>query len=176
MWNGESCLLLLLLLFHGLFWIGPSLLIPFLFFFSLFLFSQVENISNLLNSGEVPNMLSGEDIAAAVEAVRPAAKADRKFMKEIQLASSDAAGGGGGKVSTGRIDPTPNQLFQYWKNRCRANLHVVLAFSPVGETFRTRCVYSSKMILFFLSLSVCLSLLSTNSNIYLSYIYTMFNL
>ena len=84
--------------------------------FSLFLFfsfSQVENISNLLNSGEVPNMLSGEDIAAAVEAVRPAAKADRKFMKEIQLASRDAAGGGGGKVSTGRIDPTPNQLFQY---------------------------------------------------------------
>ena len=89
-------------------------------------------------------MLSGEDIAAAVEAVRPAAKADRKFMKEIQLASSDAAGGGGGKVSTGRIDPTPNQLFQYWKNRCRANLHVVLAFSPVGETFRTRCVFLQK--------------------------------
>ena len=91
--------------------------------------TMVENISNLLNSGEVPNMLSQEDIAAAVEAVRPAAKADRNYQKQLQLAAGPGAS---------RVDPTPAHLFQYWKRRVRANLHVVLAFSPVGESFRTR--------------------------------------
>jgi dynein heavy chain len=91
--------------------------------------TMVENISNLLNSGEVPNMMSQEDIAAAVEAVRPSAKADRAYIKELQLASGSTGG---------RVEPSPSQLFHYWKRRVRAHLHVVLAFSPVGEAFRKR--------------------------------------
>ena len=81
----------------------------------------VENLSNLLNSGEVPNMLGQEDVAAAIEAVRPAAKSDRAFMAGVR-----------GK------EASPGELLAYWKRRVRANLHVVLAFSPVGDSFRTR--------------------------------------
>ena len=90
--------------------------------------TMVENISNLLNSGEVPNMLTQEDIANAIEQVRPAAKLDRAYQKRLQLAAGTSA----------KVEPSPGQLYQYWKVRVRANLHVVLAFSPVGVSFRTR--------------------------------------
>ena len=35
-------------------------------------------------------------------------------------------------------EASPDELFAYWKRRVRANLHVVLAFSPVGDSFRKR--------------------------------------
>ena len=31
------------------------------------------------------------------------------------------------------------QIFKYWQNRCRDNLHVVLAMSPSGDKLRLRC-------------------------------------
>ena len=34
--------------------------------------------------------------------------------------------------------PSLEELYEYYMERCRANLHVVLCFSPVGEKFRTR--------------------------------------
>ena len=66
-------------------------------------------------------MLGQEDVAAAIEAVRSAAKSDRNFMASVR-----------GK------EASPDELFAYWKRRVRANLHVVLAFSPVGDSFRKR--------------------------------------
>ena len=33
---------------------------------------------------------------------------------------------------------TPLSLFNYFVNRCRENLHVILAFSPIGDAFRSR--------------------------------------
>lgn len=36
--------------------------------------------------------------------------------------------------------PTLEVLNEYYLERCRANLHVVLCFSPVGEKFRNRYV------------------------------------
>ena len=33
---------------------------------------------------------------------------------------------------------TPLSLFNYFVNRCREKLHVILAFSPIGDAFRSR--------------------------------------
>lgn len=33
---------------------------------------------------------------------------------------------------------TPLSLFNFFVNRCRENLHVILAMSPIGDAFRNR--------------------------------------
>lgn len=38
----------------------------------------------------------------------------------------------------GLVD-TKDACWAYFVDKCRSNLHVVLAMSPVGETLRTRC-------------------------------------
>lgn len=35
-------------------------------------------------------------------------------------------------------DGTPDQLYAYFVERCKNNLHIVLCFSPIGDAFRTR--------------------------------------
>lgn len=70
--------------------------------------SMVEDISNILNNGEVPNLFPAEEKA--------------KILEEVEL-----PGGG-----------TPNEKYAHFVARCRQMLHLVLAFSPVGEAFRRR--------------------------------------
>ena len=76
--------------------------------------SFVEDINNLLNTAEVPNLFPSDEKATLGERVRPAAK---------QL---------------GRALNTPAEAWAFFIERCKANLHVVLAFSPVSDTFRSR--------------------------------------
>jgi hypothetical protein len=33
---------------------------------------------------------------------------------------------------------TPLELFAFFVSRCRSNLHVIIAFSPIGDAFRNR--------------------------------------
>lgn len=37
------------------------------------------------------------------------------------------------------LDDSREGLWRFFVEKCRANLHVVLAMSPVGEALRTRC-------------------------------------
>jgi hypothetical protein len=37
------------------------------------------------------------------------------------------------------LDDSREGLWRYFVDKCRSNLHIVLAMSPVGETLRTRC-------------------------------------
>ena len=37
-----------------------------------------------------------------------------------------------------RIDATPLAMYTYFIDRVKANLHVVLAMSPIGDAFRNR--------------------------------------
>jgi len=76
--------------------------------------SFVEDINNLLNTAEVPNLFASDEKATLGEKVRPAAKA------------------------AGRPLNTPAEAWAFFIERCKANLHVVLAFSPVSEAFRAR--------------------------------------
>ncbi len=35
-------------------------------------------------------------------------------------------------------DFSPLALFAYFVSRCKENLHIIIAFSPIGDAFRTR--------------------------------------
>jgi hypothetical protein len=65
-------------------------------------------------AGEVPNLFAKDELLAIMEAVTPRAKRAGRPL-------------------------TPASLYAYFVAQCRANLHLVLAMSPVGAAFRERC-------------------------------------
>ncbi|XP_004388305.1 dynein axonemal heavy chain 6 [Trichechus manatus latirostris] len=75
----------------------------------------LEDINNILNSGEVPNLFEKDELEQVLAATRPRAK-------EVG-------------ISEGNRD----EVFQYFISRVRQKLHIVLCMSPVGEAFRSRC-------------------------------------
>uniref|UniRef100_A0A8D2JQJ9 Dynein axonemal heavy chain 6 n=1 Tax=Sciurus vulgaris TaxID=55149 RepID=A0A8D2JQJ9_SCIVU len=75
----------------------------------------LEDINNILNSGEVPNLFEKDELEHVLAATRPKAK-------EVG-------------ISEGNRD----EVFQYFISRVRQKLHIVLCMSPVGEAFRSRC-------------------------------------
>ena len=91
---------------------------------TVFLFSDthivleafLEDVNNILNNGEIPNLFSAiEDYTNVTEGMKDAIKGDPKYSN--------------------MGDP---ELFSLFKERCRNNIHVMLAFSPIGEDFRRR--------------------------------------
>jgi len=79
--------------------------------------SFVEDINNMLNSGEVPNLFPNDEKVAICELVRP-------FARE--------------KFGRAAADMTPLQLFAFFVQRVKQQLHIILAFSPIGDAFRDR--------------------------------------
>ncbi|KAF4024010.1 hypothetical protein G4228_015792 [Cervus hanglu yarkandensis] len=75
----------------------------------------LEDIDSVLNTGEVPNIFAADEKQEVMEGVRPVAQAGNKH----------------GELS-------PLALFAFFVNRCKENLHVVVAFSPIGDAFRNR--------------------------------------
>uniref|UniRef100_A0A1I8HFN9 AAA domain-containing protein n=1 Tax=Macrostomum lignano TaxID=282301 RepID=A0A1I8HFN9_9PLAT len=75
--------------------------------------SFLEDINNMLSSGEVPNLFKPDEIEEMRGALAPEAKKEG-------------------------IDDTPANMFNFLIERARANLHVILCMSPVGEAFRNR--------------------------------------
>jgi len=75
--------------------------------------SFLEDVNNILNSGDVPNLYSAEDM----DNIFVTCKADcqRKGIASTQL-----------------------NAFGQYLHRVKQNLHVVLAMSPIGDVFRTR--------------------------------------
>ncbi|XP_013383060.1 dynein heavy chain 7, axonemal-like [Lingula anatina] len=79
--------------------------------------SFLEDINNLLNSGEVPNLYPADEKAEVCEKMR---QIDRQRDKSKQT------------------DGSPVSLFNMFVGRCRDQLHIVLAMSPIGDAFRNR--------------------------------------
>lgn len=79
--------------------------------------SFLEDISNLLNTGEVPNLFAVDEKQEICERMRVL---DRQREREKQT------------------DGSPLALFNMFVERCRSQLHVVLAMSPIGDAFRGR--------------------------------------
>ncbi|XP_076854479.1 dynein axonemal heavy chain 7 isoform X2 [Brachyhypopomus gauderio] len=79
--------------------------------------SFLEDVSNLLNTGEVPNLFALDERQEICERMRVL---DRQREREQQT------------------DGSPLALFNMFLERCRSQLHVVLAMSPIGDAFRGR--------------------------------------
>uniref|UniRef100_A0A3P9PK94 Dynein axonemal heavy chain 2 n=1 Tax=Poecilia reticulata TaxID=8081 RepID=A0A3P9PK94_POERE len=72
--------------------------------------SFLEDINNILSSGEVPNLYKPDEFVEVCNALSEYAKKDN-------------------------VVETPDSLFSYLIERVRNNLHIVLCMSPVGEPF-----------------------------------------
>ncbi|VDN08667.1 unnamed protein product [Dibothriocephalus latus] len=79
--------------------------------------SFVEDLNNLLNAGEVPNLFPADEKQDICEKMRAI---DRQRDRSKQT------------------DGSPVALFNLFIQRTREQLHVVLAFSPIGGAFRVR--------------------------------------
>ncbi|XP_011298266.1 dynein heavy chain 7, axonemal-like [Fopius arisanus] len=79
--------------------------------------SFLEDISNLMNSGEVPNLFATDEKMEICEKMR---QMDRQRDKSLQT------------------DGSPVALFNYFVQVVREQLHVVVTMSPIGDGFRTR--------------------------------------
>ncbi|KNC96829.1 uncharacterized protein SPPG_07663 [Spizellomyces punctatus DAOM BR117] len=91
---------------------------PSVFLFSdtqLQLESFLEDINNMLNAGEVPNIFPSDEKAAVIEQVRAALAKDNP-----------------------KLDASPAALYSQFIARCKENLHIVLCMSPIGDAFRNR--------------------------------------
>ncbi|KAJ8664279.1 hypothetical protein QAD02_005941 [Eretmocerus hayati] len=83
--------------------------------------SFLEDVSMLLNTGDVPNLYGSEDKAEILE-------------KMMEVAREAAA-----KSKTGKsADSSPMALYGLFVERVKKNLHIVLCMSPIGEAFRVR--------------------------------------
>ncbi|QDZ24237.1 heavy chain of dynein [Chloropicon primus] len=76
--------------------------------------SFVEDVNNILNSGEVPGMYTSDE--------------KEKCIADIRQWCDDQG-----------MQLSRDGLYQAFVDRVRDNLHIVLCMSPVGEAFRARC-------------------------------------
>ncbi|XP_058067045.1 dynein axonemal heavy chain 12 [Anopheles bellator] len=75
----------------------------------------LQDIDCLLNLGEVPNIFAIDERQEILELVRLAAQ-------------------GGNR----NLDISPLEVFQFFVNRCKQKLHIVICFSPIGGALRAR--------------------------------------
>jgi dynein heavy chain len=77
--------------------------------------SFLEDINMILNTGDIPNLFENEDRLEIIEK-----------MQQLAVAENE------------KIEITPLNMYNKFVERIRRNLHVVLAFSPIGDAFRNR--------------------------------------
>ncbi|NXW95358.1 DYH3 protein, partial [Alopecoenas beccarii] len=75
----------------------------------------VEDINMLLNTGDVPNIFAADEKAEIVEKMQGAARMENR-----------------------KIEATPLAMYNFFIERVKKNLHIVLAMSPIGDAFRNR--------------------------------------
>ncbi|KAL8573170.1 Dynein heavy chain 3, axonemal [Nucella lapillus] len=77
--------------------------------------SFMEDISMILNTGDVPNIFPADEKADIIDKMQTVARnAGRK------------------------MEATPLAMYNYFIERVKSNLHIVLAMSPIGDAFRNR--------------------------------------
>jgi dynein heavy chain len=74
----------------------------------------LEDINNLLNIGEIPNLFPTDDKEALLSEVKDIAD---KLKIDLNTAVKQ---------------------WEYFVNKCKMNLHIVMCLSPVGDRLRTR--------------------------------------
>jgi len=105
----------------------------------------LEDIDSVLNTGEVPNLFAVDEKQEIME-VRGVGLATSSVHRTLfnnvisdysrspvpQAVRPIAQAGNKG------LEFSPLALFAFFVNRCRENLHIVVAFSPIGNAFRNR--------------------------------------
>lgn len=86
----------------------------------------LEDINNILNSGEVPNLFEADEVEKILNAVRGSAK---------------LAG----------VGEQRDVVWSYFIRNVQDNLHIVLCMSPIGDQFRRRCRYYYSFFFFHFS-------------------------
>jgi len=76
--------------------------------------SFLEDVNNVLNTGEIPNLMQEEDKGKIISDVRPVV------------------------IEMKKVD-TVDTIEQVFTQRVRENLHICLCMSPVGDDLRIRC-------------------------------------
>ncbi|KPA79969.1 putative dynein heavy chain [Leptomonas pyrrhocoris] len=74
---------------------------------------MLEDVNNLLNSGEVPNLFVGPELEDLLNSMRPLCIAEGLALDKVTI-------------------------FARFVRSCRAQLHIALCMSPLGEVFRSR--------------------------------------
>lgn len=75
--------------------------------------TMLEDVNNILNSGEVPSLFPPDERDKMINSSTEAANALGIFSRD--------------------------EIYNYFISRSRDNMHIVLCMSPVGDSFRTRC-------------------------------------
>ncbi|GAB1605521.1 dynein axonemal heavy chain 1-like isoform X5 [Argonauta hians] len=75
--------------------------------------SFLEDLNNILNAGDVPNIYSVDELDKIYDSMKP-------------------------MVQEKGLPATKTNLYTYYTKRVRSNLHTVIAMSPLGEVFRSR--------------------------------------
>lgn len=78
----------------------------------------LEDVDCLLNSGDIPNVFTAEEKGEINEAVLPALMIREKKTRLMEV--------------------NPLTLYAFFVSRCKELLHIIIAFSPIGSTFRNR--------------------------------------
>lgn len=71
--------------------------------------SFLEDVNNILSSGEVPNLYDADELQAIRESLR----------KDFKV------------LMPGAVD-SPDAIYDFFLNRVRANLHIAICMSPIG--------------------------------------------
>lgn len=74
---------------------------------------MLEDVNNLLNSGEVPNLFVGPDVDEIMNAMKPICVAEGINLDKVNM-------------------------YARFVKFCKANMHIALCMSPLGEPFRNR--------------------------------------
>ncbi|XP_058475903.1 dynein axonemal heavy chain 3-like [Solea solea] len=77
--------------------------------------AMLEDVNMLLNTGDVPNIFPSDERAEILEKVQGIARMEGK-----------------------KIDSSPLSMYNFFIDRVKSNLHIVLAMSPIGDAFRNR--------------------------------------
>ena len=79
--------------------------------------SQLEDINNILNIGDVPNLWQPDELQQNLEAVASALYAEQGIRVEERT-----------------------QLMEHFERRIKDNLHLVMSFSPLGSSLRQKLI------------------------------------
>lgn len=108
----------------------------------------LEDINNILNAGEVPNLFPKDELQKVLEDLAPLLREQENNNNAAAAAAAATAGAAGGgpdvvvdvaAAAAAATVTNPNALYNAFIQRVRDNLHIVLCLSPVGDAFRQRC-------------------------------------